>query len=166
MMLKTKRLIIRKLTLEDAPFFYDLLNDKDWIRFIGDRNIKTLKDSEDYLKNRIIPSYKNWGFGFYAVDKQTTQKTIGISGFVKREELEFPDVGFAFLPDGRGKGYAFEATNELMKYGKEVLKFETILGIANNDNKKSHSLLDKLGLSYIKQVKLYEEEDKISLFST
>lgn len=165
MKLETDRLIIRNLITNDTAFFFELVNDPDWIRFIGDRNVQTLKDAEKYLTNRIIPSYTNWGFGFYAVDEKATQKTVGVSGFIKRDELEYPDVGFAFLPDGRGKGYAFEATHELMKYGKDVLKFETILGIANNDNERSHNLLRKLGLSFVKHIQLYDEEQEISLFS-
>ncbi len=165
MILETERLTIRELSIEDAPFFFDLLNDKDWKRFIGDRNIETLKDSENYLTHKIIPSYTNWGFGFYLVLEKSTKTPLGISGFVKRKELDFVDVGFAFLPKGRNKGYALESTKALMQYGIKTLEFTTILAIANNDNERSHSLLKKLGLQFEKFVRLYDEEQEISLFS-
>lgn len=166
MNLETDRLLIRKLTLEDAPFFYELLNDKDWIRFIGDRNIQAISDAQAYLENKIIPSYQTFGFGFYLVSEKTTQTPIGISGFIKREELDHVDVGFAFLPNGRGKGYAFEATNTLMEYGRNTLNFDAILAIANKDNVSSHKLLEKLGLTFKNYVQLYDEEEEICLFST
>ena len=166
MILTTERLIIRELTLDDSHFFFDLVNDPAWIQNIGDRNVKTLTDAQDYIRNRIIPPYKDLGFGFYAVVDKQTDDILGISGFIKREELEHVDVGFAFLPDGRGKGYAFESTQALMDYGKKTLGFTTILGIANNENKRSHRLLEKIGLRFKKYIQLNNEEKEISLFST
>jgi RimJ/RimL family protein N-acetyltransferase len=166
MILETDRLRIRKLTLDDTPFFYELLNDKDWIRFIGDRNIQTHQDAQDYLANKIIPSYTHWGFGFYLVVEKASNNSLGIAGFVDRDELEFVDIGFAFLPKGRGKGYALEAAKALMKFGTSELQFETILGIANKDNVRSHRLLEKLGLSFQGYVQLDDEEEEICLFST
>ena len=166
MILETDRLTIQKLTKEDAPFFYDLVNDESWKRFIGDRNVNTIQDAEDYLTNKIMASYQKFGFGFYLVIEKETGISLGISGFIKRDELEYVDVGFAFLPVGRGKGYAFESTKALMEFGKKVLKFSTVLGIANNDNKRSHHLLEKLGLRFDSYVKLYDEDQEISLFTT
>ena len=94
MLLETERLYIRKLTLDDALFFFELVNDPDWIQFIGDRNVKTENDAKEYLKNRILPSYENLGLGFYLVIEKESSLSIGISGFVKREMLEHVDVGF------------------------------------------------------------------------
>lgn len=166
MILTTERLIIRQLTLKDCSFFFELVNDPAWIQNIGDRNVKTLQDAEDYLNDRIIPPYNDLGFGFYAVVDKETKTILGISGFIKRDELEHVDVGFAFLPQGRGKGYAFESTQALMDYGKKTLGFTTILGIANNENKRSHRLLEKIGLRFQRYIQLYNEEKEISLFST
>lgn len=166
MILETDRLHIRELTIDDTPFFYELLNDKDWIRFIGDRNIQTHQDAQDYLTNKIIPSYTNWGFGFYLVLEKSSQTPIGIAGFVKRKELEHEDIGFAFLPVGRGKGYALETSKALMDYGFSELNFTTILGIANKDNVRSHRLLKKIGLTLQGHIQLYDEEEEICLFST
>ena len=165
MILQTQRLLITELTTEDAPFFFDLVNDKDWKRFIGDRKILKIQDAESYLTERIIPSYKNWGFGFYLVSELETEAPLGISGFVDREGLDYVDVGFAFLPIGRNKGYAYEATEALLNYGKKNLNFDTILAIANNNNERSHHLLEKLGFRFDKYVKLQNEDEEISLFT-
>ncbi len=165
MILETRRLLITELTVDDAPFIFKLMNDKEWKRFIGDRNIHTLQDAKNYLADRLIPSYKNWGFGFYKVADKSTDAPLGISGFVDRKELEHVDVGFAFLPEGRKKGYAFESTQALLFYASEALNLKTILAIANKDNENSHRLLKKLGFRFQKYVKLYDENEEISLFT-
>lgn len=165
MILETRRLLITELSVSDAPFIFKLMNDKEWKRFIGDRNIRTLKDAENYLRDRLIPSYKNLGFGFYKVSDKNTDEPLGISGFVDREGLEFVDVGFAFLPEGRKRGFALESTQALLFYGTEELRFKTILAIANNDNENSHRLLKKLGFRFQKHIKLNGEKEEISLFT-
>ena len=166
MFLETERLTITELTSADAPFFYNLVNDADWKRFIGDRNVNTIADSEDYLETKIIPSYAKHGFGFYKVALKTSGIPIGISGLVDRDGLDHVDVGFAFLPQGRGMGYAYESTMALLTYARHELKLDTILAIANADNKKSHQLLEKLGLHYVKMISLSDEDEEICLFST
>ena len=86
--IKTQRLILRKFTLDDAAFMLKLLNTPTWLRFIGDRNVKTLEEAEQYLLNGNIRSYQEYGFGFYVVVIKETQESIGICGIVKREGLE------------------------------------------------------------------------------
>lgn len=165
MNIETERLRISELTIEDTPFFFDLVNDPDWKRFIGDRNVNTLQDAEDYLTGRIIPSYKKWGFGFYLVTEKESNLSIGVSGFIDRDGLDFVDVGFAFLPIGRGKGYGYESTKALMEYGEKTLQFDTILAIANKDNERSHNLLKKLGFRFSKHIILNGEGQEICLFT-
>ncbi|MFY0630619.1 MAG: GNAT family N-acetyltransferase [Flavobacteriaceae bacterium] len=165
MILETQRLVITELTIQDTPFFFELVNDEDWKRFIGDRNINTLKDAEDYLTEKMIPSYKKWGFGFYLVSEKDSGTPLGISGFVDRESLDFIDVGFAFLPIGRRKGYGYESTKALIEYGKQNLQLDTLLAIANKDNVRSHLLLKKLGFRFSKHTTLYDEDEEICLFT-
>lgn len=165
MILKTERLIIEEFTLNDAPFIYELLNDPDWIRFIGDRNIKNQKDAENYLCNKLIPSYKNWGFGFYKVSLKDGT-AIGTAGLVDRDGLDTIDIGYAFLPIGRGKGYALEATKSILGYAQNELKIDKIIAIVNKDNKKSQNLLRKLGMKFEKFVVLPDETEEICQFTT
>ena len=166
MFLETERLTLSELTIEDAPFFFELVNDPDWIRFIGDRKVHTLGDAEMYLTDRMIPSYSKWGFGFYKVCIKTSGKPIGISGLINRDGLDHVDIGFAFLPAGRGHGYAFESTKAVLDHAQNTLKLNPILAIANSDNEKSHILLRKLGLTFKRMVVLPEETEAICLFST
>ena len=67
--LKTERLTLRKFTLQDAGFMLELLNSPLWIKFIGDRNVKTLEEAEIYLQNGILKNYETLGYGLSRAGK-------------------------------------------------------------------------------------------------
>lgn len=148
MILETNRLILRKIKIEDASFYFELFNDPDWIAFISNKNLKSVKETEDYLKNDFIPKICSDKLGFFTVFEKETNQAIGASSILKREQLDFVDVGYGFLPIGRGKGYAFEATERIIKYAKENLKQEKIYAFTKPNNTKSQKLLNKLNFTY------------------
>ena len=163
---ETQRLIITKITLEDAPFFVELMNTPHWLKYIGDRNIKTVQDAEENLKKGILKSYKEHGYGFYKLLlKEENNKTIGVAGLIKRKELEDTDIGFGFLPEYEGKGFGYEASVEIMKLAEHTFKLKRVLAITNPTNKNSIKLLEKLGLTYQKAINPFEEEKELLLFA-
>ena len=166
MILETERLIISEISIEDAPFFYDLVNDPEWIQFIGDRNVKSIADAENYISTKLIPSYKKNGFGFYLVSLKSKKLPIGISGLIDRDGLEYIDVGDALLPEFRSKGYAFEATKAVLTFAKNNLKIDPIIAITNVDNIKSYKLLERLGLRFDKIIQLEDDAVKCRLYRT
>ncbi|MCL6296304.1 GNAT family N-acetyltransferase [Jejuia spongiicola] len=163
---ETERLLISKVSLQDAPFFVELMNTPHWLKYIGDRNIRSVKDAEANLKNGILKSYKDNGFGFYKVLlKAENNKTIGTAGLIKREQLDDVDVGFGFLPEYEGKGFGFEASVEIMKLAKSEFKLKKVVAITNPDNHNSIKLLEKLGLVFEKRVNPFEEDKELLLFA-
>ncbi|WP_347374414.1 GNAT family N-acetyltransferase [Aequorivita sp. Q41] len=163
-MIQTERLTIREYTINDAPFIYTLMNSEGWIKNIGDRNIKTIDDAAAYLQKNYISSYKKHGFGPYLVSLKDKNIPIGSAGLYKRDNLEYPDVGFAFLSEFGNKGYAFEASNAVMKFAFEELKLKKILGFTLPENKSSIKLLKKLGLLE-SGIYTYEDGEALLLFS-
>jgi RimJ/RimL family protein N-acetyltransferase len=162
----TNRLIISKVTLKDAPFFVDLMNTPSWLKYIGDRNIKSVEDAKNHLKKGILKSYKESGYGFYKVtQKSEPEKLIGIVGLVKRKELEHTDIGFAFLPNYEGKGYGYESSVAILDMAKNKFKLDKVLAITNPDNKSSIHLLEKLGLSFQKRIKPFADNEELLLFA-
>ncbi len=164
-MLQTERLELREYTLKDAPFIFTLMNSEGWLKNIGDRDIKTIADAEAYIQKNYLGSYEKNGFGPYLVSLKTDGTPIGSAGLYKRDTLEFPDVGFAFLPEFANNGYAFEAANEVMRFASEDLNLKTIVGITLPENTSSIKLLKKLGLSEI-GFHTYQDGEKLLLFST
>lgn len=147
--LETDRLRISKFTLDDAPFILEITNSPGWLTYIGDRNIHSINDAGKYLKNDPLLSYQTFGFGLFKVSIKDSNHPIGICGFKKRAELEFPDLGFAFLPDFEGKGFAFESSNALLNWVDSNFDHQKILAITLNENHRSISLLQRLGFSQI-----------------
>lgn len=148
-MIETNRLILRECTLQDAPFIYKIMNSEGWLKNIGNRSINSVKDAEIYMQQNYLDSYKKYGFGSYVVRLKEDGTPIGTSGLYKRDRLDFPDIGFAYLEEYGNKGYAFEAANAIMKYAKETLKLQTITGITLPTNTASIKLLKKLGMSQV-----------------
>lgn len=164
--IETERLLIRQYTIKDAPFIYKLMNSEGWIQNIGDRNIKTIEDAEAYMQKNYLSSYEKHGFGPYLVSLKADGTPLGSAGLYKRENLEHPDVGFAFLSEFANKGYAIKSSKAVMKFAAETLKLETIVGITLPQNISSIKLLKKLGLSEVGTY-TYESEnsEELLLFS-
>lgn len=162
--LETERLILRKFTTGDAPFVLTLLNTPDWIQFIGDRGVKTLEDAEQYILNKFISSYETLGFGLYLMELKDEGTSIGTCGLIKRDVLEDVDIGFAMLPVYAGKGYAYEAATAIMDFAKETLKLPRLVAITLQQNSNSIRLLEKLGMSYNRMIRIPMEAEELKLF--
>ncbi len=142
----TRRLLLREFTLDDAPFFLQLVNSPGWLEFIGDRQVRTVEDAENYLRDRNIKSYAENGFGFWPVILKETGQPIGTCGLIQRDFLDHVDIGFAFLPEFFGKGYALESARAVMRFAKKTLRKSPVLAFCDPDNVASISLLRKIGL--------------------
>ena len=164
LIIETERLKLREYTLQDAPFIYKLMNSEGWLKNIGDRNIKTIENAEAYMQKNYLSSYEKHGFGPYLVSLKEDGLALGSAGLYKRDNLEHPDIGFAFLAEYSGKGYAFEAAKAVMQFASETLKLKTIVGITIPENISSIKLLKKLGLSEVGNY-TYEDGEELLLFS-
>lgn len=163
--LETERLILCKLTSEDAEFILELVNDPAWLQFIGDKDVHNLADAGNYILQGPVAMYSRCGFGLYLVKLKSNQARIGICGLIKRDSLKDVDIGFAFLPAYRGQGYAYEAAAAALEYAKSVLGLLRIVAITASDNQRSIRVLEKLGLRFEQMVKLAEDEPEVSLFA-
>ena len=165
MVLETDRLTIRWFTADDAEFILRLLNEPSWIRFIGNRHVKTLDDARGYLVRGPIEMYARMGFGLYAVELKETGAPIGMCGLIKRDYLDAVDIGFAFLPEHWSKGYAFESAAAVMEYATGPLGLRRIVAITSPDNHSSARLLEKLGLRFERMVTFPDDGEALKLFS-
>lgn len=162
---ETERLIIRKFTQKDAGFFKILTNTPHWLKYIGDRNINTLEDSKNYLKNGSLKSYKDHGFGFYVLQLKSNGTPIGTCGLIKREQLEHVDLGFALLPEYEGLGFGYESSKAIISLARIQFKLEKLLAITLPQNTNSIKLIAKLGFQLEKREKLFEDDEELLLFA-
>jgi RimJ/RimL family protein N-acetyltransferase len=164
--LETERLTISELTTDDAEFILELLNDPSFIRFIGDKGVRSVEEARRYLLTGPVESYIQNGYGLYLVKLKDLEQSIGICGLVKRVTLADADIGFAFLPPYWSKGYAYEAASAIMAYTRERLGLKRVLGITLPENSSSIKLLKKIGLRYDRMLRLTEGEREVMLFTT
>ncbi len=139
---ETERLRIRPLSVEDSKFILELFNTEGWLKFIGDRNVKDLLDAIDYIE-RIM---KNDQVFYNVFELKETNQAIGIVTLLQRDELLFPDIGFAILPSYEKMGFTYEASSMYLHKLMASDAQETILAITLPDNTSSIKLLEKLGL--------------------
>lgn len=145
---ETARLSISPVALDDAKHILGLNQDPDWKQYIGYRGVYDLQSAKQYIINGPQRMYRDYGFGVLAVREKSTGIFVGTCGLLTREKLCKPDIGFAFLPVGRGKGYALEAAQALMDDVKQKGQWPWINALVSPDNAASIKLLEKLGFAY------------------
>jgi RimJ/RimL family protein N-acetyltransferase len=161
---ETARLTIRRLTLADAAFIYELVNQPSWLRFIGDKGVNNLQDAQTYIQS-ILDVYTKYGFGLYRVEKNSSGEAIGICGLVKRESLQDFDIGFALLSQHEGNGYAFESASALLRLAKNTFKLSRIAAICTPDNHSSIKLIEKLEFHLEPSILLDSNQKPLKFFT-
>ncbi len=162
--LETERLVLRKFTSDDTGFVLEIVNDPDWLKYIGDKDVHNHDDALNYITQGPVASYEKNGFGLYVAILKNTKIPVGICGLVKRDGLDHPDVGFAFLAAHRGKGYATESAAAVLEYGYKELGLDKILAVTSPDNDASGRVLEKIGLRFEKMIHLSEDDPGSKLF--
>lgn len=162
----TERLELVHLTVEDAPFILELVNDPAWLRFIGDRGVRTLAQAVVYLQNGPLASYVANGYGLYLVRRKSDGARLGMCGLLQRSSLPQPDIGFAYLPQFTGQGYGYEAATAVLHHARHQLNLSPILAIVKPDNVPSIKLLEKLGMQLQQRLSLDEGQSEVLLYTT
>ena len=163
--LETERLILRRLSTTDAAFMLDLLNQPSFLRFIGDRGVRTIGDAERYIQQGPIDSYSRLGFGLYLVELRDDHTPIGTCGLIKRDALQDVDIGYSLLPEYWSQGFAYEAASAVMTYGKDVLRLRRIVAIVTPDNERSIRLLERLGLQFERTMIWPEDGTELKVYA-
>lgn len=158
---ETERFILKPASLEDAEFFLELYNSPKFIEFIGDRNLKTISDAENYIKDRFLPQYEKLGFGNYVVTRKEDGKKIGAFGIFEREGLDVMDIGFSFLPENIGKGYGYEIGSKLRDLALTEFGQKNLSAITVKENISSQKLIEKLGLKFKKTVTIPNDDEEL-----
>ena len=163
--LTTERLVLRRLINDDAAFILGLLNEPAWLRFIGDKGVRTLDDARCYIATGPQLMYREHGFGLWLVETKTGATPIGICGLIKRPGLEDVDLGFAYREEFQGQGFAREAATASLAYAKEVVGLKRIVALTVLDNPRSIRLLEKLGFAFERILRLKPDGPESRLFA-
>ncbi|GAA5091433.1 GNAT family N-acetyltransferase [Chryseobacterium ginsengisoli] len=154
------------MSLEDGEFILDLYNRPKFIQFIGDRNLKTITDAENYIQNRFLPQMEKLGFGNYLMITKDENQKVGAVGIFEREGLDVVDIGFSLLDEFEGKGYAYEAAIKVKSIGMDDFGLKKISAITTKDNFSSQRLIEKLGLTFQKFVNIPGDPEELMYYET
>lgn len=162
--IETGRLRLREFTPEDAAFVLRLLNEPSFLRYIGDRGVRSLDDAKRYIADGPVAGYERFGYGLMRVERKSDGATVGMCGVLKRDALPDPDIGFSFLPEHWSQGYALESARAVMRHARESLGLGRIVAITTQDNEPSMRLLEKLGFRFERMLPMGDEE--LQLFAS
>ena len=156
----TARLVLRRLSLADAAFIVQLVNQPSWLQWIGNRNVHTLDDAETYINSGPMSMYERYGVGLCGVELAGT--LIGMAGLIKRAPDAEIDLGYAFLPEYWGQGYATEVAQALLNYAMQTLKLPRIIATTHLENQQSIKVLERVGMQF--EGIIHEGEQQLRLF--
>ncbi len=161
---ETARLTVRRLGFDDAPFLVALLNQPSFLANIGDRGVRNVDDAHRYLRDGPMALYERHGFGLWHVSRRADGVAMGLCGLLKRDVLPDVDLGYAFLPEFWGQGYAFEAAEATLRLAAKRFGLERVIGVVSEGNAASIRVLEKLGMRFERMVSMRPEEPDVRLY--
>lgn len=162
--LETPRLVLRRLEVTDANFLVGLLNQPSFLKYIGDRGVRTAEDAARYLREGPFAMYEKYGFGLWHVSRKEDGAELGMCGLLKRDNLPDADIGYAFLPEFWGQGYAAEATQAVMQHAARKFGLARVIAIVSEGNDPSIRVLEKLGMTFERMVSVRPNEPDVRLY--
>ena len=162
--LETARLTLHRFCTDDAAFVVELLNEPSFLRYIGDKGVRTEADAGRYLETGPLDSYARHGFGLLRVGLKESGEPVGMCGLLKRDWLPDPDIGFALLPRFGRRGYALEAASAVLAHARDGLGLRRVVAITTPENDASIGLLGKLGFRFERMARPSDREPEVRLF--
>jgi len=162
--LETERLRMNWLTEDDADLMLAIWNDPDFIRFVGDRGVRTLDEARVAMREGVLKLYREFGYGPYRLTLHGSGEAMGICGLFKRDNLEYPDIGYGLLPAFCGSGFAFEAARAVTEHALEHMKLAELCAIVTPENTRSVHLLEKLGMVAGEQIRMPGDNEDVVLY--
>ncbi len=150
---ETKRLLLREVLPEDVDGFFELDNDPEVHRFLGNNPITTKKQAEEVIAF-IRKQYVENGIGRWAIIDKSTNQFAGWTGLklvtdTINNHTNFYDLGYRLIKKYWRQGIATESAIASLNYGFESMNINTIYAAAHLENVGSISILNKLGFEYV-----------------
>ena len=161
---ESERLILSQTDLDDAEVVLAVMNTPKWIQFIGDRNVRSIEEAKAYIEAKYLPQLHRLGYSNFTLIRKSDGVNMGFCGLYDREGVEGLDIGFALLPEHEGKGYAYEASRELLDRALGEWEISVVSAITTKDNTASQRLLEKLGLNRIGFITLPKDTEELLLY--
>lgn len=164
--MQTERLLLREFTLDDAEAYWPLVSLPEVLRHTGELPRTSLDEVHQTLLDRPIRDYSVHGYGRMACIEKGSGRLVGFSGLKYLEDLQEVDIGYRFLPDCWGKGYATESARALMQHGMLEHGITRVIGLVEPANVASVRVLTKLGLTFERRIRPDGCASELELYAT
>jgi len=152
MPIETTRLLLRHFNESDANALFHINSNPKVMQYINSPD-QTQAQTLAYLQQGPLNDYKQYGYGRLACIEKSSERLIGFCGIKYLPELKEWDIGYRFLPEYWGLGLATEACQAVIKYARQDLHLERLVGLALPQNKASIHMFNKLGMSFEKRLR-------------
>lgn len=161
---ETERLVLEELTLDDAGLMLAVWNDPAFVRYVGDRGIRTIEDAQDAMRQGVLRLYEDYGYGPFKITLKDAGDAVGICGLFHRDGLDEPDIGYATLPAYCSKGYAFEAACAVIDHAASGLALDRLIAIISPQNAASIGLIGKLGFEFERMHRMPGDDHDVCIY--
>ena len=143
--LETERLLLRPLTLKDAPAIYELRSDPDIARLTGRVPAKHIDEAVAFI-NKIKNLIADNASIYWAISYKENDDLIGTACFWNFDfDSSSIEIGYELLPKHQHKGIMNEAIKALIKFAFEKIMAKTITAFPSGNNPASVRVLEKVG---------------------
>ena len=141
-----------------------LLNEPSFLQNIGDRGVRSIEDAPRYLRDGPLAMYEKYGFGLWHTARKADGAAVGMCGLLKRDPLPDVDIGYAYLPEFWGQGFAFEAAEAVMHHAAGKFGLRRLIGVVSEGNSGSIRVLEKLGMEFERMFLMRPGEPEVRLY--
>jgi RimJ/RimL family protein N-acetyltransferase len=172
-LLTTERLLLRKPVPEDAASVRAYSSDPEVMRFLGGAPEGTV--DADAVVARWLARWDANGFGQLVAVSREDGSFIGRTGLLVWDRAGWtqstmvdaaePEVelGWTFLREQWGKGYATEAARAVRDWAYETVGVERLISLINAANTRSERVAERLGAAPVEVVALAGEPHNVWL---
>ncbi|WP_210608290.1 GNAT family N-acetyltransferase [Priestia flexa] len=149
--IETKRLILRKMRASDDQALFQIFNDPKAMKFYP--HIKSVDETKLWIQS-VQDHDMSYGFSLWTVEKKGEKQILGQCGLLlqKVDGVIEVELGYLFLQDFWGKGYATEAAQGCINYGFHKLGLTRITALIDPKHHASQKVVVKIGMKKEKQI--------------
>lgn len=146
--IETKRLILRKIKIDDIEEMYAYGSDKEVAKYVTWETHKSIDDTKQFVEF-VLNKYKNKQVAPWGIEYKENGKFIGTIDFVWWEpNNKGAEIGYAISKDYWGKGLTTEAAKEVVKFGFEKMDLVRIQAKSSAENLGSQRVMEKVGMTF------------------
>lgn len=154
-LLKTERLILRAPETGDLEAIYRLGRNPRVMRFIAG-TMQSLEDARRELTRRIATAKEP--LGYWVAEEKNSGDFVGWMGLKFLEDSGDIEIGYRFMEEHWGKGYATEGGAKVLDYAFITLNLEKVVAVAMEENRASTRVMEKLGMTMVDRGHYYGTE--------